>query len=62
MNMQYMPEGMRLVGRDGGGPEISPDCSDIFSALPKQLGLRLEPAKGPVVHLVVLRAEKPTEN
>jgi uncharacterized protein (TIGR03435 family) len=62
VNMQYMPEGMRLGGRDGGGPEISPDCSDIFSALPKQLGLRLEPAKGPVVHLVVEHAEKPTEN
>jgi uncharacterized protein (TIGR03435 family) len=62
VNMQYMPEGMHLGGRDGGGPEISPDCSDIFSALPKQLGLRLEPGKGSVVHLVVEHAEKPTEN
>jgi uncharacterized protein (TIGR03435 family) len=62
VSMQYMPEGMRLKGPDGGGPEISPDCSDIFLALPKQLGLRLEPAKGPVEHLVVEHAEKPTGN
>jgi len=62
VNMRYMPEGMRLGGRDGGGPEISPDCSDVFAALPKQLGLRLESAKGPVEHLVVEHAEKPTEN
>jgi hypothetical protein len=49
-------------GPDGAGPAISPDCADLFSALPKQLGLRLESAKGPVEYLVVEHAEKPTEN
>jgi uncharacterized protein (TIGR03435 family) len=63
VKLQYVPEGLRMGGRDGGGgPEISPDCSDIFSALPKQLGLRLESAKGPVEYLVVEHAEKPAEN
>jgi bla regulator protein BlaR1 len=63
VSLRYMPDGLRLRGADGGGgPEISPDCSDIFSALPKQLGLKLESAKGPVVHLVVEHAEKPTDN
>ncbi len=62
VNLQYLPDGLRLGGPDGGGPAISPDCADIFSALPKQLGLRLESAKGPVEYLVVEHAEKPTGN
>jgi uncharacterized protein (TIGR03435 family) len=63
VKVQYLPEGLRLGGPDGGGgPEISSDCSDIFAALPKQLGLRLEPGKGPVEYLVVEHAEKPTDN
>jgi uncharacterized protein (TIGR03435 family) len=63
VNVQYLPEGLRLGGWDGGGaPEIGPDCRDLFSALPKRLGLRLESAKGPVEYLVVEHAEKPAEN
>lgn len=62
VNLQYLPDRLGLKGPDGGGPDISPDCSDIFSALPKQLGLRLESTKGPVEHLVIEGAEKPTEN
>jgi uncharacterized protein (TIGR03435 family) len=64
VNLQYVPDGLRMAGPDGGGrgPEISPDCADLFSALPKQLGLRLESAKGPVEYLVVEHAEKPTGN
>jgi uncharacterized protein (TIGR03435 family) len=62
VNLQFMPDGLQLKGPDGGGPAIGPDCSDIFTALPKQLGLKLESAKGPVEFLVAEHAEKPGEN
>ena len=62
VNLQYLPDALRLAGADGGGRAISPDCADLPSALPKQLGLRLESAKGPVEFLVVEHAEKPTGN
>jgi len=35
-----------------GKVEPAAECSDLFRALPKQLGLRLEPSKGPVEYLV----------
>jgi uncharacterized protein (TIGR03435 family) len=34
----------------------------IFSVLPQQLGLRLEPGRGPVDVLVIDSIERPTEN
>jgi uncharacterized protein (TIGR03435 family) len=63
VRMQFLPDAAGRGGGDGGGgPNFSPDCSDIFGAIRQQLGLKLESAKGPVEYLVVEHAEKPTGN
>jgi uncharacterized protein (TIGR03435 family) len=52
-----IPENAQLNGVpiDTSGP-------NIFAALPQQLGLKLEPKKGPVSIFVIDHAEKPAEN
>jgi uncharacterized protein (TIGR03435 family) len=41
----------------------APDAApDIFTAIQEQLGLKLEPARGPLRTLVIDHIEKPSEN
>jgi bla regulator protein blaR1 len=59
----------RLLGRSpaddpSANASASPDASSpsLFAAVEEQLGLKLEPAKGPVEVLTINHVEKPSEN
>ena len=56
-----MPELPPDFPRENLPPGIA-DLPTIFEALPKQLGLRLEPQKGPVSYFMIDSAERPAEN
>ena len=61
--LRFIPTG-RVAGPFGpppGAPEpvIDPDAPSLFTAVQEQLGLKLEPARGPVEVVVIDRFEKP---
>ncbi len=62
VNLSFMPDSAHPRHADGTPVPFSPDCSDIFAALPRQLGLKLASGKGPVEYLVVEHVEEPTSN
>ncbi len=69
IHLEFNPEGTNLNGRgvraldttaDANNPDS--DKPSIFTALQKQLGLRLEAAKVPTKVLIIDHVERPTEN
>ncbi len=63
LHLKWTPEQAAMAGPDGGEHSDSSDAApSIFTALQEQLGLKLQPVKGPVETLIVDRADPPTEN
>ncbi len=59
--LEYTPE-IPVQGAPEGASPPPADGPSIFTALTEQLGLRLEPRKGPVPVYVIEKIEKPSEN
>lgn len=60
-DLEFTPDETQFSGMLGRPPSDSP-LPGLFAAIQQQLGLRLEPTKGPVDVLVVDRAARPSEN
>jgi uncharacterized protein (TIGR03435 family) len=60
--LAWTPDRMPTADPPPGIPPIDPNGPSLFTALQEQLGLKLEPAKGPVEVLVIDRVEHPTSD
>jgi bla regulator protein blaR1 len=67
LELWWMPEGAHPPaapheGEGGGGAAPGEPAPPLQDAVQEQLGLKLVPSKGPVPVLVILGAQKPTDN
>jgi uncharacterized protein (TIGR03435 family) len=60
IDLKWQPDSMATGSANSSSAD--PPLPDLFTALQEQLGLKLEPAKGPVDVYVIDHVEKPSEN
>ncbi len=64
--LKWTPDENQLPRASGGDPTVpvqrDPSGPSLFTALQEQLGLKLEPQKGPVEILAIDQISEPTEN
>jgi uncharacterized protein (TIGR03435 family) len=58
VDLKWTPAGFA----GGAGGDVARDGPDVFTAIQEQLGLKLEPSRGPVDVLVIDRVERPTDD
>lgn len=61
-NLAWTPDQLPTEAPPPGVPPIDPNGPSLFTALPEQLGLKLQPAKGRVDVLVIDSVEHATED
>jgi uncharacterized protein (TIGR03435 family) len=59
--LEWTPDDLQ-ISEPGSASGAAESANSLFAAIQEQLGLKLDPQKGPVQILVVDRAEKATEN
>lgn len=62
ISLEWTPDRVPLPLAGGVPPPPASDAPSIFAALQEQLGLKLEPERGPVDVLVIDHVERPAEN
>jgi uncharacterized protein (TIGR03435 family) len=60
--LSWTPDNLQPASPGGAGAANPNDAPSIFTALQEQLGLKLEPQRGPVEFLVIDSVEQPTPN
>jgi uncharacterized protein (TIGR03435 family) len=59
--LKFAPQLPPNISRDSLPPEMQ-NLSSIFEAVKQQLGLKLEPQRGPVEYYVIENVDKPSAN
>ena len=64
ITLEWTPDEAQFAGfpPDMPRPTFDPNGPSLFTAIQEQLGLKLDPQKGPVEIFVIERVEKPAEN
>ena len=63
--MEFTPDQMPNIPPGALPPGVTlppPDAPSLFTAIQEQLGLKLEPARGPAEVLVIDSVERPSED